>query len=99
MKTRKKPKPTRAPSAARVRRAATAAEPMVLIGVSWQQYEQLVELFAEDRVFMTYADGRLEFRGFPKLNTKLLLRWMKLGEAKGYAVMLKAARTWCEKQA
>lgn len=64
MKTRLKPRPTRAPSAARVRKAEIlpAAERLVLHGVSWKQYEQLVDLFAENRVFMTYADGQLEIR-------------------------------------
>jgi Uma2 family endonuclease len=63
MKTRKPPRPARAPSAARVRKpAAVAADRMVLHNVSWQQYEQMTELFAENRVFMTYADGQLEIR-------------------------------------
>jgi Uma2 family endonuclease len=57
------PKPRRAPSTARITKAdPVSAERMLVNSISWQQYLQLVDIFAESRVFMTYDDGQLELR-------------------------------------
>jgi len=62
-KTRSLPKPQRAPSTARVKKTPVlSSERMLLNNISWQQYEQMVDLFAENRLFMTYDDGQLELR-------------------------------------
>ena len=62
-KNRPLPKPQRAPSTARVKKApALSSERMLLNNISWKQYEQMVDLFAENRLFMTYDDGQLELR-------------------------------------
>lgn len=61
IKTRSMPKARRAPSAARITKAAPAvADRMLVNSIGWQQYLQLVDIFAESRVFMTYDDGQLE---------------------------------------
>jgi Uma2 family endonuclease len=63
MKNRMLPAPFRAPSTARARKpAAPSSERMLLNNISWHQYEKMVDLFAEQRLFMTYADGQLELR-------------------------------------
>lgn len=60
---RKTPTAERAPSAARVQKAAKpSAERMLLNNISWQQYETMLKLFAEQRLFMTYDNGQLELR-------------------------------------
>ncbi len=63
LKNRPLPKPQRAPSTARAKKPpAQRSERMLLNNVSWQQYEQMIELFAENRLFMTYDEGQLELR-------------------------------------
>ena len=62
-KQRKLPMLQRAPSTARVRKSPLpSSERMLLNNISWQQYEAMVELFAEQRLFMTFDDGQLELR-------------------------------------
>ncbi len=60
---RKRRKPAPVPSAARQTKPAKAvADHMIFSNISWQQYEQLVDIFSEQHVDLTYDDGRMEMR-------------------------------------
>jgi Uma2 family endonuclease len=57
------PKPKRVPTAARQTKAvAKPAERMLLSNISWEQYGQLIDIFAEQHVYLTYDDGLMEMR-------------------------------------
>lgn len=63
--TLESPKPRRlpAPTAARHTRAVDQpADRLLLTNISWEQYEQLVDIFAEQHVNLTYDDGLMEMR-------------------------------------